>query len=323
MENPIKLFISYSWTNQDHETWVLNLANDLVENGVHVIIDKWDLKEGQDSYSFMEKMVSDTEIQKVLIISDKKYADKANGRDGGVGTETQIISAEVYKNRQQEKFVAAVVERDETGEAYLPVYYKSRIYIDFCEPENYADSFEKLLRWIYDKPLYKRPPIGKQPAFLNERDDIALGTSFLSKRVLLGLKEAKPYVNGAIEEYLVTLSTNIEVLKINCKPEEYDDKLIEKIDAFIPYRNEFIQICISICQYSDDIKIDKFYHFFEKLIPYFKKHGTGSFYEHEFDVFKFIAYELFLYYVAIILKYEKFIDLDEFLDKQYMGSEDS
>ena len=26
-------------------------------------MDKWDLKEGQDSYSFMEKMVSDTEIQ--------------------------------------------------------------------------------------------------------------------------------------------------------------------------------------------------------------------------------------------------------------------
>ena len=100
MGNSIKLFISYSWTSQDHETWVLNLAKELVENGVHVVIDKWDLKEGQDSYSFMEKMVSDTEIQKVLIISDKKYADKANGRDGGVGTETQIISAEVYKNRQ-------------------------------------------------------------------------------------------------------------------------------------------------------------------------------------------------------------------------------
>ena len=67
MGNSIKLFISYSWTNQDHETWVLNLAKELVENGVHVVIDKWDLKEGQDSYSFMEKMVSDTEIQKVKI----------------------------------------------------------------------------------------------------------------------------------------------------------------------------------------------------------------------------------------------------------------
>ena len=63
MGNSIKLFISYSWTSQDHETWVLNLAKELVENGVHVVIDKWDLKEGQDSYSFMEKMVSDTEIQ--------------------------------------------------------------------------------------------------------------------------------------------------------------------------------------------------------------------------------------------------------------------
>ena len=78
MENPIKLFISYSWTNQDHETWVLNLANDLVENGVHVIIDKWDLKEGQDSYSFMEKMVSDTEIQKVLIISEDRKSTRQN-----------------------------------------------------------------------------------------------------------------------------------------------------------------------------------------------------------------------------------------------------
>lgn len=26
MSNPIKLFISYSWTNQDHEDWVLNLV---------------------------------------------------------------------------------------------------------------------------------------------------------------------------------------------------------------------------------------------------------------------------------------------------------
>lgn len=323
MENSIKLFISYSWTNQDHETWVLNLAKELAENGVHVLIDKWDLKEGQDSYAFMEKMVSDADVQKVLIISDKKYADKANERNGGVGTETQIISAEIYKNQQQEKFVAAVVERDERGEAYLPIYYKSRIYIDFCEPENYADNFEKLLRWIYDKPLYKRPALGKKPAFLEEKDDIRLGTSFLYKRVLSGLKDSKPYSNGSIEEYLTAFSSNIEYFRIDGKSEEYDDKLIEKIDAFMPYRNEFIQVCISICQYSEDAKIDKFHRFFETLIPYFKHQGNGSYYEYDFDVFKFIAYELFLYYVAILLKYERFVELDDFLERDYMNCEDS
>jgi hypothetical protein len=37
----------------------------------------------------MEKMVTDPEISKVLIVSDKMYAEKADGRAGGVGTETQ------------------------------------------------------------------------------------------------------------------------------------------------------------------------------------------------------------------------------------------
>lgn len=250
MENP-KLFISYCWTNQEHESWVLNLATELVENGVDVIIDKWNLREGQDSYKFMEQMVNNKDIKKVLLICNKKYAERANNRDGGVGTETQIISKEVYTNSEQEKFVAATLEKDEAGQPYLPTYYNPRIYIDFSEPDNYTESFEKLLRWIYDKPLYKRPPLGKKPSFLDEEDSISLNTSFLYKRVISGLKESKQYTNGAIDEYLNVLAENIELLRINIKtPEEYDDKLIEKIETFLPYRNEFINICYTICQYS-------------------------------------------------------------------------
>jgi len=53
MEIP-KLFISYSWSNPTHEQWVIDLANELTESGVHVILDKWDLKEGHDSVAFMD-----------------------------------------------------------------------------------------------------------------------------------------------------------------------------------------------------------------------------------------------------------------------------
>ena len=60
-EHP-KLFISYSWTSPEHEEWVLTLAEELVEAGVDVILDKWDLKEGNDAYAFMEKMVVDPNI---------------------------------------------------------------------------------------------------------------------------------------------------------------------------------------------------------------------------------------------------------------------
>jgi hypothetical protein len=100
-----KIFISYSWSTPDHEDWVLSLAQRLVNNGIDVVLDKWDLKEGHDKYAFMESMVTSSTITKVLIILDKKYAEKADERGGGVGTETQIISPNVYANTAQEKFI--------------------------------------------------------------------------------------------------------------------------------------------------------------------------------------------------------------------------
>lgn len=69
-----KTFISYSWTDTKHEEWVLDLARDLREFGVDAIIDKWDLEEGQDMCAFMEQMVTDPDMEKVLIICDEEYA---------------------------------------------------------------------------------------------------------------------------------------------------------------------------------------------------------------------------------------------------------
>ena len=81
MEDKIpKVFISYSWTSSER---VLELAERLMSCGVEVVLDKWDLKEGQDKYVFMEQCVRDPDIDKVLLICDKTYADKANSRSGG------------------------------------------------------------------------------------------------------------------------------------------------------------------------------------------------------------------------------------------------
>ena len=54
-----KIFISYAWGSSD---LVLELAQRLVSHGVDVVLDKWDLKEGQDKYAFMERCVNDPEI---------------------------------------------------------------------------------------------------------------------------------------------------------------------------------------------------------------------------------------------------------------------
>ena len=46
-----KVFISYSWSS---DALVLELANRLVSHGVDVVLDKWELKEGNDKYEFTE-----------------------------------------------------------------------------------------------------------------------------------------------------------------------------------------------------------------------------------------------------------------------------
>ena len=46
-ESTKKIFISYSWTVQDR---VIELAERLIANGVDVVLDVYDLKEGQDKY---------------------------------------------------------------------------------------------------------------------------------------------------------------------------------------------------------------------------------------------------------------------------------
>ena len=318
MEAP-KLFISYSWSDPEHEQWVINLATELRESGVDVILDKWDLKEGHESVSFMEKMVTDPEIKKVAIICDETYAAKADGRVGGVGTETQIISREVYENQAQEKFVAIVRGRDDSGKAYLPTYYKSRIYIDLSEPDGYADNFERLLRWIFDKPLYVKPEIGKIPSFISEDNHITLGTTANFKRCVDAIKTHKPHAVGALDEYCSIFAENLERIRITNPTGEFDDAVIKSIEDFLPFRNEVIQIFIAIAQYNDGQEYVQIIHrFFEKIMTYMSRpQGVTSWKEIDFDNYKFIVHELFLYALAIMIKGLSINNLEKMLSFWY------
>jgi len=66
-----KVFISYSWKPFQHQQKVIALAERLMDDGVHAIIDVWDLREGQDKNQFMESMVTDPEVRRVLIICNR------------------------------------------------------------------------------------------------------------------------------------------------------------------------------------------------------------------------------------------------------------
>lgn len=166
---PPKLFISYSWTDQPHMDWVMQLATDLRRYGVESIIDRWHLKEGQDAHSFMEQMVRADEVNKAVLVCDRNYVERANKREGGVGAESQIITSEIFGNVQQTKFVAVALSSDEDGGALLPIFMGGRIYIDFRNSDEYSERLQQLVRWAYDQPLYNEPDVGPRPKFLDEQ----------------------------------------------------------------------------------------------------------------------------------------------------------
>ncbi len=134
-----KVFISYSWGDKEHQDWIVNLGTRLINDTVDVVLDKWSLKDGHDIHSFMEEMVKAEDIFRVLIVSDSRYKEKANEREGGVGTETQIITPNIYNKQKQEKFIPLVLERDEDGNPCLPIYLSNRKYIDFSQAEHFED----------------------------------------------------------------------------------------------------------------------------------------------------------------------------------------
>jgi hypothetical protein len=87
---------------------------------------------------------------------------------------------------------------------------------------------------------------------------------------------------------------------------EFDDKVIENINQFIPYRNEAIELFLALAQYRNTTDTYQLLHrFIEGLIPYmYRPAHITSYREWDFDNFKFIVHELFLYVVAGLLKYE-------------------
>ena len=184
---PHKIFISYCWTSKEHEEWVHALAERLVSNGVEVKYDKWDLKKGQDKYSFMESMVQDETIEKVLIICEHGYKEKSDKREGGVGTEVQIITPELYGKVKQTKFVPIIAEIGEEFESYIPTFLKARIGIDMSSIEKYEEGYEELLRLIYDIPKFTKPKLGVMPKFLEEKPSLSYKTQHTINNIKNGI----------------------------------------------------------------------------------------------------------------------------------------
>jgi hypothetical protein len=317
-----KVFISYSRGTEQYDDRVLKLAGELVENGIDVKIDKWDIQPGQNLHKFMEEMVNNNDINKVLVICNKLYADKANDRKGGVGIETDIIAPKVYGNPQNTKFIPVVFEKDENGDAYLPAYFKPDCYINLClDNDKYSEEFEKLIRLIIEKSEYTKPKLGKIPTYILEEDK--RGQTSASVRALRVAfendKNVVPKLKSYCDVFVANLDNFIIQNKSNTSIEDEKKNFLKKLNDFTTHRDEYLEIMEKAAKYDlQEQELESvIYSFFEKLLLYKKDKSK----EYGTENIEFIIYELFLYTVGILIKEERFDTVAELLKREFVESD--
>jgi hypothetical protein len=161
-------FISYSWDNEDHKTWVRELSERLVINGVQVFLDQWHVKLGESLTEFMENKLSECDF--ALVICTPNYRSRSQARKGGVGYEQQIISGELASGIPRRKFIPLIRsgEFDAGNDCAIPSHFLGIRALDVRSVSNLDESFEELLRTIYDVPRYSPPALGSRPTFILE-----------------------------------------------------------------------------------------------------------------------------------------------------------
>ena len=318
-----KVFISYARSVDDtHMNWVKDLGARLMADSIDVELDQWSLKDGHDINVFMETMVNSPNISRVLIICDENYKNKANTRSGGVGAETQIITPKIYENSKEEKFIPIVRERDKKGNAFLPTYLSSRLYIDFSDDEMFEDSYEKLLRNIADKPSIPKPKLGtKLPSYITDDsfNDSELKSIIrsLKNQIKRDPEKSDSFVADFIDLFLEELKT----FEVKGSPSTHiamGQEIYNNLMSYKIIRDDFIDFVSIITSKEVKVDVDELIRFFEqKLLFLSPQDDRSSWVTGQFDNFKAIFHELFIYSVASCLKNKNYKLIRDLLFSKY------
>lgn len=303
----LKVFISYSWTSREHEEWVLNLAKRLMSDGIDTKLDKWDLKEGNDKYAFMESMVTDETIGKVLIVCEKGYKEKADNRQGGAGTETQIIAPAMYNKARQDKFIPILKEIGNDFEAFMPTYMKGRIAINLSSSIVFEEEYEKLLRLIADQPLHRKPERGKLPSYIFTESKQHYKTQSIVNQVKENILKYPNRIGYYFKYFTDELKKELNSHKITNEEftQPYDEKIYDSCKNLIELRNDYISLIECVVKYKDSLDIENIKKLLEDIFSFTESNGGGNS-SLQYDHYKFFLREIFLYTISILLENEEF-----------------
>jgi hypothetical protein len=146
----VRVFISHTSKSEESVEWVKSLALHLIEQGVQARLDRFHLRRGMDLPQWMCNELA--LAQKVVVVCDEAYKQKADGRLGGVGWETMIIQGDLA-NLPPDSTKYQVIVRGTDLEKGLPMYLRTKYAFHAPSAEQERSLREELLRELLDLPI--------------------------------------------------------------------------------------------------------------------------------------------------------------------------
>ena len=96
----------------------------------------------------------------VVIITDARYADRADRRAGGVGWETMLIQGDMSEQPPDSRKYLIIVREDDFAGG-IPKFLKTKFCIHWTSDRSEESLRDDLLKELYDVEL--APPLGAPP----------------------------------------------------------------------------------------------------------------------------------------------------------------
>jgi hypothetical protein len=192
------------------------------------------------------------------------------------------------------------------------------MYIDLSSEERFESEYERLLRHLYQRPEYRKPALGQVPSWLIEDSPDHFKTANINKQIRDAIARNPLRVNSLITNFIDYFFDSLEEFQIDGFKEPYDQQILDKITDMQLLRNDYVEFLELICSAKENIDISIIIGFFEEIYRFTQPPEDVTYYkEIQFDHYKFLIHELFIYTVTVLIETYQFNALGELLKSEF------
>jgi small GTP-binding protein len=144
-------FISYAWGTNEHQRWVMQLAKDLRNAGIDVLLDRWNVVPGANLDRYIEQIM---ETDFVVVVGAPGLVQKYNSKtsDPVVTAELEMLNLRLRQPNKYGHTILPILVEGDSASAFSPQLQKL-VYVDFKQSEQYFRQLFDMIWRLYNLPF--------------------------------------------------------------------------------------------------------------------------------------------------------------------------